>query len=90
MDVDRTRTLKPLAQTCYRCGKTSHISKECDLRHDICHMMLDEQDKFIQNIIANRDAAMAAIAESTTHTGSDGGTLVDKDINDMDFIRSSG
>jgi hypothetical protein len=27
MDVNHTRTLKPLAQTCYRCGKTGHISK---------------------------------------------------------------
>jgi hypothetical protein len=90
MDVDRTRTLRPLAQTCYRCGKTGHISKECDLRHDIRHMTLDEQDEFIQNIMANRDAAMAAAAESTTHTGSDEGTLVDREIDDADFIRSSG
>jgi hypothetical protein len=53
-------------------------------------MMLDEQDEFIQNIMANCDAAMAAVAESTTHTGSSDGTLVDREINDMDFIRSSG
>jgi hypothetical protein len=33
MDVDHTQTLKPLAQTCYRCGQTGHISRECDLRH---------------------------------------------------------
>jgi hypothetical protein len=90
MDVDRTRTLRPLAQTCYHCGKTGHISKECNLRHDICHMTLDEQDEFIQDIMANRDAAMAATAESTTHTGSDEGTLVDREIDDTDFIRSSG
>jgi hypothetical protein len=89
MDVDRTRTLKPLAQTCYRCGKTSHISKECNLRHDIRHMMLDEEDEFIQNIMANRDAAMVAVAESTTHTGSSEGTLVDREIDNTDFIRSS-
>jgi hypothetical protein len=68
MDVDRTRTLKPLAQTCYRCGQTGHISKECDLHHGVCHMMLDEQDEFIQHIMANCDAAVAAAAESTTHT----------------------
>jgi hypothetical protein len=68
---------------------TGHISKECDLRHDICHMMLDEEDKFIRNIMANRDAAVAAVAESTTHTGSSRGTLVDREIDDTDFIRSS-
>jgi hypothetical protein len=27
MDVGRTRTFKPIAQTCYRCGQTGHISK---------------------------------------------------------------
>jgi hypothetical protein len=83
MDVDRTRTLKPLAQTCYRCGKTGHISKECDLRHDIRHMTLDEQDEFIQNIMANRDAAMAAAVESTTHAESSEGTLVDREIDNV-------
>jgi hypothetical protein len=90
MDIDHTRTLKPLTQTCYRCGKTGHISKECDLHHDIHHMTLDEQDEFIQDIMANRDAAMAAVAESTTHTGSSEGTLVDREIDNTDFIRSSG
>jgi hypothetical protein len=34
MDVDRTQTLKPLTQTCCRCGQTNHISKECNLHHD--------------------------------------------------------
>jgi hypothetical protein len=62
MDVDHTRTFKLLTQTCYRCGQTSHISKECDLRHDVRHMMLDEEDSFIQQIMANRDTAMAAVA----------------------------
>jgi hypothetical protein len=48
MDVDRTRTLKPLAQTCYRCGQTGHISRECDLHHDVHQMTLDEENEFIQ------------------------------------------
>jgi hypothetical protein len=90
MDVDCTRTLKPLAQTCYHCGKTGHISKECDLYHDIRHMTVDEEDESIQNIMANRDAAMAAIAELTTHTGSSEGPLVDREIDNVDFFRSSG
>jgi hypothetical protein len=52
-------------------------------------MTLDEQDEVIQNIMANRDAAMAAVAESTTHIGSSKGTLVDREVDDTDFIRSS-
>jgi hypothetical protein len=45
MDVDCTRTLKPLTQTCYRCGQTGHISRDCckgnltDLRR-ILHLSL--------------------------------------------------
>jgi hypothetical protein len=89
MDVNRTQTLKPIAQTCYRCGQTSHISRECDLHHDVHYMMLDEQDNFIQHVMANRDAAMAATAESTTRTGTSEGTLVEREVNDSDFVRSS-
>jgi hypothetical protein len=74
MDVDRTRTFKPIAQTCHRCGQTGHFSKECDLRHDVRHMTLEEEDEFIQHILANCDAAMAAAAGSMTHTATSKGT----------------
>jgi hypothetical protein len=77
MDVDCTRTLQPIAQTCYCCGQTSHTSREYHLRHDVCHMTLDEQDEFIQQVMANCDTAMAAVAESTTHMGTSEGTLVE-------------
>jgi hypothetical protein len=89
MDVDRTRILKPLAQTCYCCGQTGHISRDCDLRHNVHHMMLDEQDEFIQQIMANRDAAVAAAVESTTQAGTSEGTLVEREVDDTDFVRSS-
>jgi hypothetical protein len=90
MDIDRTRTLKPLAQACYRCGQTGHISKDCDLHHDIHHMTLDEEDHFIQRIMANRDAAVAAAAESTTQTSTSEGTLVEREVDNADFVQSSG
>jgi hypothetical protein len=90
MDVDHTWTLKPIAQTCYCCGQTGHISREYNLHHDVCHMTLDEQDKFIQQIMANHNAAVAAAAESMTHTGTSEGTLVERKVNDADFVRSSG
>jgi hypothetical protein len=90
MDVDCTRTFKLLAQTCYRCGQTGHISKECDSRHNIRHMMLDEEDSFIQRIMANCDAAMAAVAESMTYMATSEGTMVEREVKDTDFVRSNG
>jgi hypothetical protein len=53
-------------------------------------MTLDEEDSFIQQIMANRDAAMAAAAASTTQTDTSEGMLVEREADDSDFIRSSG
>jgi hypothetical protein len=53
-------------------------------------MMLDEQDDFIQQVMASDDAAVAAAAESTTQMGTSEGTLVEREVKDMDFVRSSG
>jgi hypothetical protein len=49
-------------------------------------MMLDEQDNFIQYIMANRDTAVAATAEFMTQTGTSEGTLVEREVNDSDFV----
>jgi hypothetical protein len=89
MDVDCTQTLKPIAQTGYHCGQTSHTSRECHLSHDVRHITLDEQDEFIQQVMANHDTAMAAVAESMTHMGTSKGMLVEREVNDLDFVRSS-
>jgi hypothetical protein len=53
-------------------------------------MTLEEEDEFIQHILANRDAAMAAAAGSTTHTAASKGTLVGQEVNESDFVRSNG
>jgi hypothetical protein len=53
-------------------------------------MTLDEQDEFLQHIMANRNAAVAAAAELTTQTSTSKGILVDRGVNDVDFVRSSG
>jgi hypothetical protein len=53
-------------------------------------MMLDKEDEFIQHILANHDAAMASAAASTTQMATSEGTLVEREVNDADFVRSSG
>jgi hypothetical protein len=52
-------------------------------------MTLDEEDSSIQRIMANRDAAMAAAAASTTQMEMSKGTLVEREVKDMDFVQSS-
>jgi hypothetical protein len=51
-------------------------------------MTLDEQDEFIQQIMANCNAAVAATGELTTHMGTSEGTLVEREIDESDFVRS--
>jgi hypothetical protein len=53
-------------------------------------MTLDEEDHFIQKIMANRDAAAAVALASTTRTDTSEGTLVEREVDDSDFVRSSG
>jgi hypothetical protein len=53
-------------------------------------MTLEEEDEFIQHILANCDAAMAAVAESTTHIAMSEGTLVKWEVDDSNFVRSNG
>jgi hypothetical protein len=53
-------------------------------------MTLDEKDEFIQRIMANRDAAVDAAAESTTQTSTSEGTVVEREVDESYFIRSSG
>jgi hypothetical protein len=52
-------------------------------------MTLDEQDKFIQHIMAKRDAEMAVVAESTTSACTSEGTVVECEVDKSDFVRSS-
>jgi hypothetical protein len=53
-------------------------------------MTLDEQDELIQQIMANRDAAVAAAAGLMTQMETSKGTLMERKVNDADFVRSSG
>jgi hypothetical protein len=53
-------------------------------------MTLDEQDEFIQWIMANCDTAVAAAAESMTQVGTNEGTLVEREVDNSDLVGSGG
>jgi hypothetical protein len=53
-------------------------------------MMLDKQHEFIQRIMADRDAEMAVVAESMMSACTSEGTVVEREVNELDFVRSSG
>jgi hypothetical protein len=53
-------------------------------------MTLDEQDEFIQRIMANRNAKMVAVTESMTLACTSEGTVVEREVDESDFVRSSG
>jgi hypothetical protein len=63
-------------------------SKETD-GSPLTHMTLDEEDGFIQRIMANCDAAMAAAVALTTQMDTSEGTLVEREVDNSDFVRSS-
>jgi hypothetical protein len=52
-------------------------------------MTLDEEDDFIQQIMANHNTAAAAASASMTQTGTSKGTLVKREVDNTDFVRSS-
>jgi hypothetical protein len=50
-------------------------------------MTTDEQDDMIEKLLADRDAAMAATAASTQ---SEEATIIEREVSEEDFVRSSG
>jgi len=59
MDIDVARKTKATPDTCWRCGKTGHWAKECDLRFDVRYMDTDELEKELENKFAAKDVASA-------------------------------
>ena len=59
MDIDAARKTKAAPNTCWRCGKTGHWAKDCDLRFDVRYMDADELERELENKFAAKDVASA-------------------------------
>jgi hypothetical protein len=62
MDIDHTHSLKAAPLFCYQCSQPGHFSQNCPLCFDVRHMTFDKRDTMIEQLMADCDAAMAAIA----------------------------
>jgi hypothetical protein len=63
MDVDCTKTLTSLPQPCYQYGHPGHISRDCPNQYNIHLVTTGEQDKFVEQLIADCDRSMTAARE---------------------------
>jgi len=58
MDIDAARKNETAPDTCRRCRKTGHWSKDCDLRFDVRYMNEDELEMELENRLATKDVAV--------------------------------
>jgi hypothetical protein len=49
----------------YQCGHPGHISRDCPNWSDICLITTDEQDEFMEQMMAKCDALTIAAREAT-------------------------
>ena len=59
MDIDAAQKNKTAPDTCHRCGKTGHWSKDCDLHFDVRYMNEDKLEMELENRLAAKDVAVS-------------------------------
>lgn len=64
MEVDATRHKKSVPLTCYRCGALGHLANNCPKRFDVRvladSLSPEEQEEFLQEILARKDAVQTS------------------------------
>jgi hypothetical protein len=69
MDINCTKTLTSLPQSCYWCGQPGHISRDCPNQFDICLMTTNEEDKLVEQMMADHDTLTTAARKAIQVSG---------------------
>ncbi|KAF5376981.1 hypothetical protein D9615_007344 [Tricholomella constricta] len=59
MDIDRLRGRPVQDDTCRRCKQLGHFWRDCPKRFDLRHIMPEELDELIMQLLARKDAIPA-------------------------------
>jgi hypothetical protein len=98
MDIDAQRA-RSTPRLCHRCKATDHVIRDCPQRFDVRHMNIEEEEDLFMQLCANRDAREATSQHDDREhpyvTDIDGNVtiateLLDRDMKESDFLRSSG
>ena len=62
MDVDTMRRKHATLSTCYRCGSTGHLVKDCPRPYNVRAMSTEERDGLLELLLAAKDVQEAGMA----------------------------
>lgn len=61
MEVDTACQCPTTTLTCYRCRQSGHTRRDCPQVHDLRFMMAEEKEDCIQQLLAEKEAAVATV-----------------------------
>ena len=86
MDIDASRGKGLPARSCHRCGSMDHLILDCPHRFDVHHMTSDERKACFEGFLAERDTQGTVYGDGQAEEV----TVVEREVSEEDFVRSSG
>ena len=86
MDVDTLRRKRALPGTCYRCGSTEHLVRDCPRTLDVRAIPVEEQDAMLEQLLAAADIRAAEGGHTVEgEEGQEGQRQLDEEVDQEDF-----
>jgi hypothetical protein len=63
MEVDLSKSRRPLPQLCFRCQQPGHLAKECPHRFDVRAMTAEERMDLLEKLLVEADTAQVSFSQ---------------------------